>query len=275
MELRMNLYLCAFDMIKLANNTISFFSLLLFCISCGELNDDIVNDENVTGREYTAYEKLMTDKLIGTSWEYKKLISKNKSENEEGIITFAEDDALYYINYKSHDGVIPLAYGAWEFQKEKLVLLPWAKDGDVGKAGELSFIFGVSHTIQTIDASNLILIDNNHNERYFKRISYTEGNSNNTNNSSDKEIPYIIDFNYTATKSSITVKFMCSERPTSAIVKYGTSSPSRPVSSSIGGKQVSATVTGLASGTKYYFSCTVKNDKGSSTSDEYPAMTLY
>lgn len=89
------------------------------------------------------------------------------------------------------------------------------------------------------------------------------------------DAPYITSFNSTSTKTSITVKFMCSERPTSATIKYGTSSASITASSSIAGKQVSATVSGLKAGTKYYFKCTVKNQYGSSTSDEYPAMTNY
>jgi len=89
------------------------------------------------------------------------------------------------------------------------------------------------------------------------------------------DAPYVTSFNSTSTKTSITVKFMCSERPTSATIKYGTSSATKTVSSSIAGKQVSATVSGLKAGTKYYFKCTVKNQYGSSTSDEYPAMTNY
>ena len=89
------------------------------------------------------------------------------------------------------------------------------------------------------------------------------------------DAPYVIGFNFTATKTSITVKFMCNERPTSATIKYGTSSPTRTASSSVSGKQVSATVSGLKSGTKYYFSCTVRNSYGSSTSDSFPAITNF
>jgi len=89
------------------------------------------------------------------------------------------------------------------------------------------------------------------------------------------DAPYVTSFDFTATKSSITVKFMCSERPTNATIKYGTSSPTSTASSSISGKQVSATVSGLKSGTKYYFKCTVKNSYGSSTSDTFSAITNY
>jgi len=106
----------------------------------------------------------------------------------------------------------------------------------------------------------------------------SNGNNNNNNGgsgSSTDEPPYVISYDFSATKTSITVKFMCNERPTSATVKYGTSSPSRSTSSSIIGKQVTATVSGLKSGTKYYFNCTVKNSYGSSTSDTFTAITNY
>ena len=100
-----------------------------------------------------------------------------------------------------------------------------------------------------------------------------DGNGDNSGN--DGEPPYVTSFDFTATKSSITVKFMCNERPSSATIKYGTSSPSSTTSSSISGKQVSATVSGLKSGTKYYFKCTVSNSYGSSTSDTFTAITNY
>ena len=92
---------------------------------------------------------------------------------------------------------------------------------------------------------------------------------------SSGDAPYVTSFDFTATKTSITVKFMCSERPTSATVKYGEVSPTKTISSTISGKQVSATATGLKAGTKYYFSCTVKNNYGSSTSNNLPAITNY
>ena len=89
------------------------------------------------------------------------------------------------------------------------------------------------------------------------------------------EAPRIISFDYTATKTSITVKFMATERPSSAKIKYGESTASRSLSTSISGKQISATATGLKSGTKYYFSCTVSNSYGSTDSDGWTAMTNY
>ena len=101
------------------------------------------------------------------------------------------------------------------------------------------------------------------------------GDNPNGNGGEENDKPYVIRCDFTATKTSITVKFMCNIRPTKATIKYGTSSPSKTVSTTITNKQVSATVRGLNSGTKYYFNCTVSNSYGSSTSDTYPAMTNY
>lgn len=110
---------------------------------------------------------------------------------------------------------------------------------------------------------------------YGTKNSSTGSGTSGGGGSSVGDAPYVTSFDFTATKTSITVKFMCNERPTSATVKYGTSSATSTISSNISGKQVSATATGLKAGTKYYFKCTVKNDNGSSTSDPYPAMTNY
>lgn len=103
----------------------------------------------------------------------------------------------------------------------------------------------------------------------------SDDNDGGSSGSQTNEPPYVISFDFSATKTSITVKFMCNERPSSATVKYGTSSPSSTISSSISGKQVTATASGLKAGTKYYFKCTVKNSYGSSTSDTFSAITNY
>jgi hypothetical protein len=85
-----------------------------------------------------------------------------------------------------------------------------------------------------------------------------DNGTGNDDNHSDGDAPRIISFTYTATKNSITVKFMATDKPTSATIKYGESSATKSLSSSITNKQISATARGLKSGTKYYFKCTWK-----------------
>lgn len=89
------------------------------------------------------------------------------------------------------------------------------------------------------------------------------------------DVPYVINFNFTATQSSITVKFMATEKPTSATIYYGETTANKSLSTTITNKQVSAKATGLKKGTKYYFKCKLSNSYGSSTSDLFAASTNY
>lgn len=228
-------------------------------------------DEKNGSSDYSDYDNQMTSELSGTSW---KFIKSSEASNVSGVLTFGSDGTLYCINMKkNHSDVISGSLGIWSFKDGLLVTLP----GGTENTGGLIAIVGVNHKVTTLNSSELVLVDyDDGEERTFSRTSYTEaGGNTGGGGSTGGDVPYVTSFDYTATKSSITVKFMCSERPTSATVKYGTSSATKSISSSISSKQVSATATGLKAGTKYYFKCTVKNSNGSSTSDEFPVMTNY
>lgn len=107
----------------------------------------------------------------------------------------------------------------------------------------------------------------------ISKTSNNPGGGGGGNTSGD--VPYVIGFDFTATKTSIKVSFTIDSKPTSASVYYGESSANKSAGTpTIVGKTVTATVNGLKSGTKYYFKCTVRNSNGSSTSDNWPAMTL-
>lgn len=92
---------------------------------------------------------------------------------------------------------------------------------------------------------------------------------------SSTESLYFTNFNYTATQTSVTVKFYTNERASSATIKYGEHSASSSASATITNKEISATIRGLKMGTKYYVKCTARNSSGSVTSDDYPVMTNY
>ena len=92
---------------------------------------------------------------------------------------------------------------------------------------------------------------------------------------SSTESLYFTNFNYTATQTSVTVKFYTNERASSATIKYGEYSASSSASATITNKEISATIRGLKKGTKYYVKCTARNSSGSVTSDNYPVMTNY
>ena len=244
---------------------------------------NIDDDDNGMTNQDAQYERM----LMGTSWVQDKEVifgddGKEIVNHNEGTLTFGYDHEWYLIKlWNKYD-----AYGEWGVKNG--IYDYSIKSNNYGDAAVLrgiiaSIYFGFAR-IRELTDSKLILestVEGSRNYGEFHKVSYREGSKNFDDNesggggSSSGEPPYVTSFDFSATKTSITVKFMCNERPTSATVKYGTSSPSKTTSSSISGKQVSATVSGLKSGTKYYFKCTVKNSNGSSTSDTFTAITNY
>ena len=188
-----------------------------------------------------------------------------------GYVKFGSDDTLNCINFKLSDRQIVSGNGLCFFQNNKLVTLV-NEALSYSVIGAIDFYLGLTNTIKSLKSNSMILVDEYGDERYFSK---TTGIPNENNGSQGGEAPYVIDFTYTATQNTITVKFLCTERPTSASVMYGETALATNTTSSpeINGKQVSTTVKGLKSGTKYFFKCIVRNEHGSSTSDAFPTMT--
>lgn len=237
---------------------------------------------NGGGNESTR-DAVLDQKLIGTSWRLKDIGGKDGSMGRNvnnGTVTFIDKDNVLYINFEK--GSDWTAHGIWCSTYPNR--LSCGGFGNSSYSGFLVHSAGLMTEVKSINSSEMILKDVTGDKDilyYYSKTTYTEGDYSGGNSGggggggSSDDAPYITGFNYTATKNSITVKFMASERPTSASIKYGENSASKSASSTISAKQISATVTGLKAGTKYYFKCTVRNENGSSTSDEYPAMTNY
>ncbi len=222
-----------------------------------------IDEEDLESTETRDYQ--MESKLEGTSWKFLHGTHWIMvfSFGYGGILYIAETDTK-----KNHNFYYE---GTWKCP-QKDVLDARSDDGtahvvimnSIGPLPKIEYLSG-----NTMKLKSLIT------EVTLTKVTYQGGNDNSGSGSSDA--PYIVSFDFSATKNSITVKFMCSERPTSATIKYGSSenSISSSASATIAAKQVSATVKGLKAGTKYYFKCQVSNSNGSSTSDAYPAMTNY
>lgn len=103
------------------------------------------------------------------------------------------------------------------------------------------------------------------------------GGSSGSGGSSNSGDFYETNFNSTEYTTKIKVDFYFSEKLSSATIKYGTtSSCSSSKSATVSGVCATATISGLKSGTKYYFKCTAKSKNGEScTTGVYPAMTNY
>ena len=235
----------------------------------------------------------LQSKLEGTSWEmvlnHCVYSSGTVSDyRRDGVMTFGYDGKLYINNFYPGKYYYNCA-GEWYVKgKDEIRMINIKCDDGDGYGPEITAMlidagFYRDKVISLTDNSMRLTMSYYEGDGYvdFVKVPYQDGNYKGGGNSgggggsSSGDIPYITSFTFDATKTSITVKFMCSERPTSAIVKYGTSSASSTISSSISGKQVSATVTNLKAGTKYYFNCTVRDDYGSSTSDTFSAITNY
>lgn len=242
-------------------------------MSCSKDNDEEQSDNNYNRRNYSVYEQEMVDKLTGTSWKYDKKTRRGR-DSSPFVLTFAQDEVGYVINLAIDEHTNITSELQWYFKDQELFMFPTSISGE--DRGIFTGFFGASNVVKSVTSTSMIL-ENEDGDLYFTKTSYQEtpGGSSGNEGSSNGNVPYVIDFNYTATKTSITATFTCSERPTSASVKYGTTSANKTTGVSINGKQVKAIVGGLTAGTKYYFKCTVRNDYGSSTSDEWPAMTEY
>lgn len=260
-------------------------TLVSALFGCGKDDDDDVANNN--SNQDVKYEEM----LMGTSWKQEKFVSGDHGEKEErhnGIMTFGYDHKYYLIGIDDKYD----AEGTWAV-KDGIIKtsIKYQNSGMTPASFRVSALLFSGYTLDRIGLLTdtklrLLWITEDETYKYWRtdyyKVPYQEGTNHDWGSSDDGsgsssagEAPYVTSFTFSATKSSITVKFMCNEKPTSATVKYGESSATKSVSSSITGKQVSATASGLKAGTKYYFKCTVKNSYGSSTSDEYSAITNY
>ncbi len=107
------------------------------------------------------------------------------------------------------------------------------------------------------------------------------GNENdNTGSSTTYERPEIGFYDFAATKTSLKVQYKIYNKDeakvTSARIYYGTSS--NPISSKtavVSGTTISATISGLKSGTTYYVKCTATGKGGTSTTTVTKCITNY
>lgn len=258
-------------------------------VACGGDGDD--NEDYGGGSSPyspSSYEKDIENRLFGTSWQLTS-IDPAPRQSFNATLTFSSslydtgtDGVKYYYLYAidlDSPGYLTGNFVGYWWIKDNLLktLFPPAVYG-ISVCAQLTALLGGNHEVLTLNSSELIIKDN-YDTRYFTRTSYKESGSggNSGGGASSGEAPYVIGYDFIATKTSITYKFDCSERPTSATVKYGKTRTSLNSTASvkISDKRVTATVSGLSSGTEYYFQCTVTNGYGSSKSDIVKAVTNY
>ena len=241
----------------------------------------------------------LTQKLSGTSW--KPITIKNIETGEQWdysdvnvTITFAPNKKAYllgtlqtWVNNKEFE-----AYGTWDVSQGELSWGPETSSPRFERETLLRSIlisnFGAVRcaglwgqlAIKSISSSYLITETVGHTQTFvthYTKVAYTEGSNSNSGSggSTSDNSMYFTNFTWTATQTSVTVKFYTNERATSATIKYGENSASSSKSATITNKEISTTITGLKKGTKYYVKCIARNSTGSVTSEEYPVITNY
>lgn len=264
---------------------------LLICmigtLSLGLTSCSKSDDESDGGENHSAYERQMIEKLSDTSWKmYKKVGSTGKSESAYGTLTFSseKEDAKHRVCFFINgDGKGTDYFGSWWMSDNKLMMLPSGVGGVILSIDNISPVvahFGGEVDIEQITDSKLVL-SSSWTTTYYNKVNYTEGSASSGGGggsqgggASGEEIAFV-NLVFRATKTSITADFYTNVKAASATVKYGTTSPSKTLSSTITDKQIRATATGLKAGTKYYFSCTVRKDGVEKTYPTTPFMTNY
>lgn len=250
--------------------------------------DPLIDNQPVQPTK-SAYAMAMEEKLTCTSWKLTKTVgynadgTVNKDHNMYyavgGILSFAPDSVLYFMNIPKFENRSLDNTGMWFFTKDDDLMLLGNGKTLGADVGALLVTMGGCTSIVSISDSELVLKSSS-TEYYYKKISYRIPKDAVPDENSDEdtgEAPQIVNFTFTSTKNSITVKFYTDVSITKATIKYGTSATSitKSTSETVASHCATATVKNLKSGTKYYFKCTAKNKYGSSTSDVYPAMTNY
>ena len=106
------------------------------------------------------------------------------------------------------------------------------------------------------------------------------GGNDNTGGSTTYEKPEIGFYDFTATKTSLKVRYRIfnqdEAKVTSAKIYYGTSSnPSTSKSATVTASMITATISGLKSGTVYYVKCSATGKGGTTTTTTVKCITNY
>lgn len=269
--------------------------------SCGDNNDDGEDILDITPEDqYTIDEqtKYLSSRLFNTSWtyQYTEIYNNNGSyyrthsefankftltfsneicgNNMYKLIVNGNSDSFNWwridengVNYSTHGYIYDIAKMT---NRERA---QWAECGGFIHNGYISTQTNSKLIIKTFYSDGI-----NYDQHIFTASSNSGGGSgNNSGGSGDIEEFYETNFSSTAYKNKITVNFYFSDRVTSATIKYGTtSSCSSSKSATVSAKSAYATISGLKSGTKYYFKCVAKSKTGQScTTLVYPVMTNY
>ena len=254
-------------------------------VSCSK-DDDANEDQGGGSPGEIRNPSELERKLFNTSWiEYKYEVYKNGTRtlintNSNYPLYFSserfnESSNAYKLIYKglSLDGPLQERTGLWYGTEDDFYLT-------ASSAG-----LPYSCRVAALTSTNLQLVKEYDSDGKiekdvwsFKKNTWNpNGNGGNTNADGAPRIGF---YDFTATRTSITVRYQIFNKSeaniSSATIYYGTSSnPSRSVSASIVGNYITATISGLSKGTEYYVKCKATGGGGSTTTDVVKCITNY
>lgn len=266
--------------------------------SCGDDDDELDSSGSEDVVRIPTEHQWIYDNLYNTSWT---MISTNTNYSnvyynrwKDAIITFSGEQLennneiyrKFYITGFSGNGY-------WYVNENgRLVCLNSFYVGGGGglsgaEAGEFSNVYGsmVDVDIQFPNSGTFIITDQYGDWWKYSQVSFQGGGGNdnggnNGNNGSNYETPEVGFYDFTATKTSVTVTYYIYNKNecggiSNATVYYGKNSATSSKSATVSGNYISATITGLQSGTAYYVKCKVNTPGGSETTSETKVMTNY
>lgn len=259
-------------------------------VSCGD-DADVDPKSGETNTEQNSFNPTDLEKsLFGTSWKIStKIINASGTVSsyfidkyssitltDEKINPDSKTKPRYYFYYKGKLG------GTWYEDTNKGDKYLSITPTEIPTSEWMEWInaMGTGGHVYEHSSSELKL-ENSTSTSYTTLYIYKASSSEETGNNGGtiEEPPYIAYYNFTATKTSVTVEFevLNDVRITSAKVKYGTTqNPSSTVNASIIAKHFKATISGLKSGTTYYVRGVATGSNGKTgQSDVIKVITQY
>ncbi len=283
---------------------IKFLSIMLCLVAsmsvaaCGDGDDsDEPDGSGGSGSMVSSEIERLSSKLFGTSWQHSQSkyyttdgrYSHMSSSIVDCVFTFSDEIfgndkyelkvdgtgnyAYWYIN---EEGLTFNAsnYGYMVLKMDASTVGAWMSCGGCVFDAEIYELTSDRLVVKEMYSNGVDYV-----LHYYNRASSGSGGSSG-GTSSDYEKPDIGFYDFTATKSSLKVQYKIYNQDeanvTSAKIYYGTSSnPTRSKTATVSGQYITATITGLESGTTYYVKCEASGKGGTATTSTTKCITNY
>ena len=230
----------------------------------------------------------LTNKLLNTTWMFEKHVENGM------IIASAQDYDIYdyhFLKLSYRDGhyiyIDGQKWGYWWFQYGKFYQV-FGVDLDIEDYYGIGFCKACHSCAWDVDNDKGMTVTKLTNSEFVHSylsydnefLYYTRSSDGGGGGGSSYEAPDVGFYDYESALHSLIVKFKIynnsEAQVSSAKVYYGTSSnPTSKVNATISGSIITAYITGLVSGTKYYVKCEATGLGGTTTTPVSPCMTLY